>query len=91
MEQKVADRRRKIALYIAVWVAAVLILTFLLYRALGLSTVRAQTVTAVRSVEYKIARLDGYIFRESHDSPTYCILNSKVLANPIHQEIELNN
>ena len=34
---------------------------------------------------------DGYIFRESHDSPTYCILNSKVLANPIHQEIELNN
>ena len=64
MEQKAADRRRKIALYIAVWVAAVLILAFLLYRALGLSTVRAQTVTAVRSVEYKIARLDGYIFRD---------------------------
>lgn len=32
---------------------------------------------------------DGYIFRESHDSPTYCILNSDALSKPIHQEIEL--
>lgn len=32
---------------------------------------------------------DGYIFRESHDSPTYCILNSEALSNPIHQEIKL--
>lgn len=32
---------------------------------------------------------NGYIFRESHDSPTYCILNSDALSKPIHQEIEL--
>ncbi len=32
---------------------------------------------------------DGYIFRESHDSPTYCILDSDALSKPIHQEIEL--
>lgn len=32
---------------------------------------------------------DGYIFRESHDSPTYCILNSDALSKPVHQEIAL--
>lgn len=32
---------------------------------------------------------NGYIFRESHDSPTYCILDSDALSKPIHQEIEL--
>lgn len=34
---------------------------------------------------------DGYIFRESHDSATFCILNPEVLSNPIHQKIELSN
>lgn len=33
---------------------------------------------------------DGYIFQESHDSPTYCILNSDALSTPIHQEIEIS-
>lgn len=33
---------------------------------------------------------DGYIFRESHDSPTYCIFNPAVLSDPIQQEIQLH-
>ena len=33
---------------------------------------------------------DGYIFRESHNSPTYCILNSEALLAPSCQVIELN-
>lgn len=32
---------------------------------------------------------DGYSFRESHDSPTYCILNPAAISDPTHQEIEL--
>lgn len=63
MEQNRTVRRRT-AGYIAIWVAAVLLLTFVLYQALGLGRVRAQTVTAVRSVEYSVAVLDGCIFRD---------------------------
>lgn len=64
MEHSTADRRRRTALYIAAWAVAVLLLTLILYQALGLGTVRAQTVPAVKSVEYSIAALDGYIFRD---------------------------
>lgn len=64
MEHSTADRRRRTALYIAAWAVAVLLLTLILYQALGLGTVRAQTVPAVRSVEYSVATLDGYIFRD---------------------------
>ncbi len=64
MEHSTADRRRRTAIYIAAWAVAVLLVTLVLYQALGLGTVRAQTVPAVRSVEYSVERLDGYIFRD---------------------------
>ncbi len=43
---------------------AVALLAFLLYHTLGLEQVRADTVAAVRSVEYEIAGLEGYVFRD---------------------------
>ena len=45
----------------ALAVAAVM---FLLYHTLGLKQVQAETVAAVRSVEYEIAGLVGYVFRD---------------------------
>lgn len=64
MGQSTTERRRRAAAYIAVWTAAVLLLTLILYQALGLGTVRAQTVAAVKAVEYSVARPEGYIFRD---------------------------
>lgn len=65
MEQGKTERRRTVR-YVALWVAAVALLTFVLYQALGLGRVTVQTVTAVRSLEYNVAQLDGYIFRDEH-------------------------
>ncbi len=32
---------------------------------------------------------DGYIFRESHSSKTYCIFEASALSMPVHQEIKV--
>lgn len=49
---------------VGAFVLAVALMAFLLYHTLGLDAVRAETVAAVRSVEYEIAGLTGYVFRD---------------------------
>ena len=49
---------------VSAFALAVALMTFLLYHTLGLRQVRAETVAAARSVEYEIAGLVGYVFRD---------------------------
>lgn len=49
---------------VGAFVLAVALMAFLLYHTLGLEQVRAETVAAARSVEYELAGLVGYVFRD---------------------------
>ncbi len=52
-----------------IFLLAVAMMAFLLYHTLGADRVLAETVAAVRSVEYEITGLTGYIFRD--EQPLY--------------------
>jgi len=64
MKNKILNVLRTHWRQMGAFVLAVALMAFLLYHTLGLEQVRAETVAAARSVEYEIAGLVGYVFRD---------------------------
>lgn len=63
-KNKILPVLRKYAPRLGAFALAVVLMAFLMYHMVGLEQVVAETVTAVRAVEYEIAELEGYVFRD---------------------------
>lgn len=64
IKKRLAVYMKKYAPGAGIFIIAALLMAFILYHTLGLSSVFAETTPAVRAVEYEIAELEGCIFRD---------------------------
>ncbi|MBQ9080736.1 MAG: hypothetical protein IJY27_06665 [Clostridia bacterium] len=64
VKNKILRVLRRYAPRVGMFLLAVALMAFVLYHSLGLEQVQVDTIAAVRSVEYEISGLTGYIFRD---------------------------